>query len=102
MQVRGQVAGQFDEPLADQAVELNKEASHAFDLGVSTRLTGEKYVRVTVILAAALFLIAIGQRNRGIGEMFTIVKTWPDHPENAAWIQKIEDILTGKDTGIDG
>ena len=52
----------FDEPLADQAVELNKEASHAFDLGVSTRLTGEKYVRVTVILAAALFLIAIGQR----------------------------------------
>ena len=52
----------YEEPLAEQAVELNKEASHAFDLGVSTRLTGEKYVRVTVILAVVLFLIAIGQR----------------------------------------
>lgn len=52
----------FEDPLADKAVELNKEASHAFDLGVETRMTGEKYVRVTVILAAALFLIAIGQR----------------------------------------
>jgi hypothetical protein len=52
----------YEDPLAEKAAELNKEASHAFDLGVETRLTGEKYVRVTVILAAALFLIAIGQR----------------------------------------
>jgi hypothetical protein len=47
---------------AEKAAELNKEANHAFDLGVDTRLTAEKYVRVTVILAASLFLIAIGQR----------------------------------------
>jgi hypothetical protein len=53
---------EYENPLADKAVELNNEAAHAFDLGVTTRLTGEKYVRVTVILAAALFLIAIGQR----------------------------------------
>jgi hypothetical protein len=52
----------YKDPLAEHAAELNKEASHAFDLGVSTRLTGEKYVRVTVILAVVLFLIAIGQR----------------------------------------
>ncbi len=52
----------YEEPLAEHAAELNKEASHAFDLGVSTRMTGEKYVRVTVILAVVLFLIAIGQR----------------------------------------
>lgn len=53
---------EFEDPMAEKAVELNKEAAHAFDLGVEMRLTGEKYVRVTVILAAALFLIAIGQR----------------------------------------
>jgi hypothetical protein len=53
---------EYEDPLVEKAAELNKEASHAFDLGVSTRATGEKYVRVTVILAVALFLIAIGQR----------------------------------------
>ena len=52
----------YEDPLAEKAAELNKEASHAFDLGVETRATGEKYVRVTVILASSLFLIAIGQR----------------------------------------
>lgn len=52
----------YKDPLAEQAAQLNKEATHAFDLGVTTRATGEKYVRVTVILAASLFLIAIGQR----------------------------------------
>jgi hypothetical protein len=52
----------YEDPLAEEAKELGAEATHAFDLGVSTRATGEKYVRVTVILAAALFLIAIGQR----------------------------------------
>jgi hypothetical protein len=55
---------EYEDPLVEKATELNKEASHAFDLGVSTRATGEKYVRVTVILATALFLIAIGQRFR--------------------------------------
>ena len=65
----------YEEPLAEQAVELNKEASHAFDLGVSTRATGEKYVRVTVILAVVLFLIAIGQRFkvRGVRRSVNIV-----------------------------
>jgi hypothetical protein len=53
---------EYEDPLVEKAAELNKEASHAFDLGVSTRATGEKYVRVTVILAVVLFLIAIGQR----------------------------------------
>ena len=52
----------YEDPLAEEAKELGAEATHAFDLGVSTRATGEKYVRVTVILAASLFLIAIGQR----------------------------------------
>jgi hypothetical protein len=53
---------EYEDPLAEEAKELAAEATHAFDLGVSTRLTGEKYVRVTVILAVVLFLIAIGQR----------------------------------------
>jgi hypothetical protein len=53
---------EYEDPVLEEAQELGAEATHAFDLGVETRATGEKYVRVTVILAAALFLIAIGQR----------------------------------------
>lgn len=65
----------YEDPLAEEAAELDAEASHAFDLGVSTRLTGEKYVRVTVILAVVLFLIAIGQRFkvRGVRNSVNIV-----------------------------
>lgn len=53
---------EYEDPVLEEAKELAAEATHAFNLGVETRATGEKYVRVTVILAAALFLIAIGQR----------------------------------------
>ena len=52
----------FEDPLAEQGRELNQEAAHEFDTAVHSRATAEKYVRVTVILAAVLFLIAIGQR----------------------------------------
>lgn len=63
---------EFHDPLAEKAAELNKEAAHAFDLGVQTRATGEKYVRVTVILAAALFLVAIGQRFKVKGVRWSV------------------------------
>lgn len=63
---------QYEDPLAEKAVELNNEAAHAFDLGVAKRLTGEKYVRVTVIPAAALFLIAIGQRFKVKGVRYSV------------------------------
>ncbi len=63
---------EFEDPMVEKAAELNKEAAHAFDLGVETRLTGEDYVRVTVILAAALFLIAIGQRFKIRGVRYSV------------------------------
>ncbi len=40
--------------------------------GVETRLIGEDYVRVTVVLAAALFLIAIGQRFKVRGVRWSV------------------------------
>jgi hypothetical protein len=53
---------EWEDPVADQANEKFKEAEHAFDLGVDFRLRAEHYVQVTVLLAAVLFLIALGQR----------------------------------------
>jgi hypothetical protein len=53
---------QFFDPRAEEAAVMAKEAHAAFEEGVTSRETGEHYVRLTVILAAVLFLIAIGQR----------------------------------------
>ena len=63
---------EFEDPLAEKAAELNKEAAHAFDLGVDYRATGEHYVRITVVLAAVLFLIAIGQRFKIRGVRYAV------------------------------
>jgi hypothetical protein len=63
---------EFEDPLAEKAAELNKEAAHAFDLGVDYRATGEHYVRITVVLAAVLFLIAIGQRFKIRGVRYSV------------------------------
>lgn len=49
---------------AEEAKKLADEATKAFDEGVHNRAVGEDYVRLTVILAAVLFLLAIGQRFR--------------------------------------
>lgn len=53
---------EFRNPLSQEGDALADEAARAFDEGVHSRETGEHYVRVTVILAAVLFLVAIGQR----------------------------------------
>jgi hypothetical protein len=63
---------EYEDPVLEEANELAAEASHAFDLGVEYRKTGEHYVRVTVILAAVLFLIAIGQRFKIRGVRYAV------------------------------
>ncbi len=53
---------EYKPSLVETASKLADEATAAFDEGVTSRNTAEHYVRLTVILAAVLFLIAIGQR----------------------------------------
>ena len=52
----------YEDPLEDKSEELSRQSSEAFEAGVHSRETGEKYVRVTVVLATVLFLVALGQR----------------------------------------
>lgn len=52
----------YTSPLDDKAAELDRQASEAFGQGASARETGEGFVRVTVIMAMVLFLVAISQR----------------------------------------
>ena len=53
---------EYKDPIAEKAQGLAGEASKAFEEGVHSRVVSEDYVRVTVILAAVLFLLAIAQR----------------------------------------
>ena len=53
---------QYKDPVAAKAAELNNQATEEFGAGVESRDRAEHYVRITVLLAAVLFLIALGQR----------------------------------------
>jgi hypothetical protein len=46
----------------EHADELNKKATDAFAEGIEARNTANSYVRVTLVLATVLFLVAIAQR----------------------------------------
>ena len=48
----------------EEAKRLNDEASAAFSEGTEARETADRYVRMTVLFALVLFLIAVGQRFR--------------------------------------
>lgn len=53
---------QYRIPQAAQAVSFNAYATRRFSEGESAAATEDKYVRLTVLLAAVLFLVGIGSR----------------------------------------
>lgn len=46
----------------EEAMKLNRQAAEAFERGNEARRHSDEYVRVTVILATVLLLVAVGQR----------------------------------------
>jgi hypothetical protein len=53
---------QYRIPQATQAAAFNAQANAYFTRGSSSAATADKYVRLTVLLAAVLFLVGIGSR----------------------------------------
>jgi hypothetical protein len=51
---------QYKLPAQAQANALDNEASAKFDTGNNAGLVSDNYVRITVFLAAVLFLVGIG------------------------------------------
>ena len=49
--------------------------------------------RPTLLWSRAEDILIIGQKNRAIGEMLTIIKTFPQHPSAAEWIAYLEGVL---------
>ena len=66
---------QYKDPLQAKSDVYDKKALAAFDAGIVERDRAEAYVRITVVLAAVLFLIAVGQRFkiRGVREAVTVL-----------------------------
>jgi hypothetical protein len=58
---------------SQQSATLAEEAKSHFEKGVSTRETGDKYVKVTVLLAMVLLLTALSQRFEIFGPRVAVV-----------------------------
>jgi hypothetical protein len=58
---------QYRNPQLERAEQLNAQASDDFEKGTAARETADRYVRVTVLFALVLFLIAVAQRFRTRG-----------------------------------
>jgi hypothetical protein len=55
---------EYENQLLEEGTALNARATVVFDEGTKARETAEQYVRLTVLLATVLFLIALSQRFR--------------------------------------
>jgi hypothetical protein len=53
---------EYQDPLAEEAAQLNARAQDTFDHGTEARHTADRYVRNTVLFAMVLFLVAMAQR----------------------------------------
>ncbi len=58
---------------SEESAKLSEEAKGYFENGVSMRETGDNYVKVTVFLAAVLFLTALSQRFDIFGPRVAVV-----------------------------
>ncbi len=80
-------------------MKLQQEAQQATSSSLSFKIDQFNMVRRPQLLwKRAQDMILIGQRNRGIGEMVSLVKNYPDHQDFADWISTLEGILTGTAT----
>ena len=57
-----QLMGQYRNAKLDEAEKLGEQSAETFERGNHARDTSDKYVRVTVVLATVLLLMAISQR----------------------------------------
>ncbi len=64
---------QYKNALSQQSTALSKQAAKYFEEGISTRQTGDTYVRLTVFLATVLLLTALSQRFKIRGPRIAIL-----------------------------
>ena len=74
--------------------KMQKEAQEASNTGLTFKIDKFNLVRRPQLLwKRAGEMLTIGQRNRAIGEMFGLIKSYPDHPDQPAWISQLEGMI---------
>ena len=76
-------------------MRLKREAENATKSKLA--FDAEKYNQVRrpdILWNRAQDVLLLGQRNRALGEMFNLVKTYPSHPHASAWIAAIEQVIS--------
>ena len=51
------------------------------------------FTRQKLVYQRALDMIALGLPNRATGEIFTLIKTYPQHPDCPIWMAKIRELI---------
>jgi hypothetical protein len=64
---------EYSNASSQESARLAGEAQHNFEKGVNTRETGDRYVKVTVLLATVLLLTALSQRFEILGPRLAVV-----------------------------
>lgn len=67
-----QLMGEYHSAKMEEATKLNEESSELFERGTAARHRADQYVRVTVLLATVLLLMAISQRFKIHGVRITL------------------------------
>ena len=67
-----QLMGEYHSAKSEEAAKLNEEASELFERGTAARNRADQYVRLTVMLATVLLLMAISQRFKIQGVRVTL------------------------------
>jgi hypothetical protein len=50
-------------------------------------------VRPRIQLARANDMAELGQKNRAVTEIYSMVKAYPQHPDFSKWVQRIRELL---------
>ena len=75
--------------------KIQQEGQQATSSALSFKIEQFNAVRRPQLLwKRALDMIAIGQRNRGLGEMLNLIKSFPDHQDLPDWITTLEGLIT--------
>lgn len=93
--VRGQLREQKDAKLIDTwDMEMRLLAERATSGRLEFAATDFNTVtRPKLMFARANDMIIVGQKNRGVNEIYMLVKTYPQHPEFSKWVDRLRELL---------
>jgi len=82
------VIAYWDDKIQQESLRANARVAFKLDQFNNVR-------RPQLLWRKAVDTVAIGQRNRGMGEMLELIKNTPNHPDLPDWIAQLEKMIGG-------